>query len=130
MEPIKRKFVAIQPSPSYIARMTRLKLARLAVVGAVLTLAVPLVSYASAPGPTPTRPGTPTDTLTKLDKAKSERSSPTPKKKLKARQTVPTATVHPEFVPDQPWETDFYVENGISGGHAIQLALASFTPRR
>jgi hypothetical protein len=112
----------------------------LAAVSTLLTLAFPLASYANAPGPVkpptatvpqvrPVRPAPPSDTLTKVEKAKSARPAPAPKKKLKARQTVPAPT-RAEFVPDQPWETDFYVENDISGRRAMQLALASFTPRR
>ncbi len=109
--------------------MTRPNLLRLAVVSTLLTLAFPLASYANAPGPVPVHPTSPTDTLTKLDKSKSERPAPAPKKKLKARPTAP-ATPRSDFVPDQPWETEFYVENDISGRRAIQLALASFSPRR
>lgn len=94
----------------------------------IVTLAFPLASYASAPGPLPTHP-IPADTLSKLDKAKSDRAGPASKKKLKARSTTQAPT-RSEFVPDQPWETEFFVENDISGRRAIQIALASFAPRR
>jgi hypothetical protein len=136
----KRNFVAILENVLYIQDMTRPNLVRLAVVSTLLTLAFPLASYANAPGPVkprtvsapqaePVRPAPPSDTLTKLEKAKSARPAPAPKKKLKARQAVPAPT-RAEFVPDQPWETDFYVENDISGRRAMQIALASYTPRR
>ena len=107
--------------------MTRLNLARLAVVGTLITFALPLASHAEEPGPITVK--TPSDTLTKLDKAKSDRPTPTPKKKLKGRQVVP---VQPRatYGPDQPWETEFYVENDIAGQREIQLALASFGRRR
>lgn len=99
-----------------------------------MTIAFPLASYANAPGPTPPHPVTPSvspsDTLAKLEKAKTERSMPTSKKKLKGRQTAPAPATRSDFVPDQPWETEFYVENDISGRRAMQLALASFSPRR
>lgn len=138
--------MAILENVLYIQDMTRPNLVRLAAVSTLLTLAFPLASYANAPGPVkprtmtalqvdlvgpigPVRPAPPSDTLTKLEKAKPARPAPAPKKKLKARQTVPAPT-RAEFVPDQPWETDFYVENDISGRRAMQLALASYTPRR
>lgn len=101
--------------------MTRLNLARLAVVGTLITFALPLASYAEAPGPV--TPRTASDTLTKLDKAKSDR--PAAKKKLKPRQVAP-AQPRANYGPDQPWETEFYVENDIAGRREIQLALASF----
>jgi hypothetical protein len=121
----KRKFVAIAGTPSYIQRMTRLNLARLAMVGTLTAFALPLASHAEEPGPVTLKTGTPSDTLTKLDKAKSERPAPAPKKKLKARQVAP-AQPRSSYGPDQPWETEFYVENDISGQREIQLALASF----
>jgi len=107
--------------------MTRLNLARLAVAGTLIAFALPLASRAEEPGPV--TPKTASDTLTKLDKAKGERPAATPKKKLKARQVVP---VQPRSVygPDQPWETEFYVENDIAGQREIQLALASFAHHR
>lgn len=108
--------------------MTRLNLIRLTVVSTLITLAFPLALYANAPGPVMPHPVTPSDTLTKLDKVKPERTAPAPKKKLKSRQTAP-APSRSEFVPDQPWETEFFVENDVSGRRAIQVALASFAPR-
>jgi hypothetical protein len=111
--------------------MTRPNLLRLAVVSMLLTFAFPLASYANAPGPVTPHPTSPSDTVTKVDKAKSERPAPVPRKKLKARQTTtPAPMTRSEFVPDQPWETEFFVENDISGRRAIQLALATFAPRR
>ncbi|HSU98016.1 MAG TPA: hypothetical protein VLI40_12350 [Gemmatimonadaceae bacterium] len=107
--------------------MTRLNLARLAVVGTLITLALPLASRAEEPGPI--TPKTASDTLTKLDKAKSERPAPAPKKKLKGRQAAP-AQPRSSYGPDQPWETEFYVENDIAGQREIQLALASFGRHR
>lgn len=105
-------------------------LTRLVVAGAILSIALPLAAYASETGPVPIHPTTRSDTLVKLDKTKSERSTPSPKKKLKPSKTTPAGPSRSEYVPDQPWETDFYVENDISGRHAMQLALASFNPRR
>ena len=109
--------------------MARFNLTRLAVAGAILSIALPVAVYASEPGPVPVHPTTRSDTLTKLDKAKSERAAPSPKKKLKPSRTTPSGTSRPEYLPDQPWETEFYVENDISGRQAMQLALASFNPR-
>ncbi len=123
----KRKFVAIAGTSSYIQRMTRLNFARLAVVGTLIAFALPLASHAEEPGPVTVK--TPSDTLTKLDKAKGERPAPAPKKKLKARQVVPVQP-RSSYGPDQPWETEFYVENDIAGQREIQLALASFVHHR
>jgi hypothetical protein len=114
---------------SYIPWMTRLNLVRLAVAGTVLTLAFPLASYASGPGPLTPHPTTPADTLTKLEKSKSDRAAPTARKKLKARQAAPQTSTRPDFVPDQPWETEFYVDNDLPSHSSAQFALASF-PRR
>ena len=75
-------------------------------------------------------PVTPSDTLTKLERAKTERPAPASKKKLKASKTAPAPAARQQYVPDQPWETEFFVENDISGRRAIQIALASFEPRR
>jgi hypothetical protein len=109
--------------------MTRHNLTRLAVVSTLITLAFPLASHASEPGPISPKVVSPADTLTKLEKVKPERVAPTPKKKLKGRQTSPTQS-HSDFGPDQPWETEFYVENDIGGRRELQLALASFSRRR
>jgi hypothetical protein len=117
---------------AYIQGMDRLNLTRVALASTILTLAMPLASYASAPGPTTPRTVVPSDTLTKLDKSKSEHAGSAPRKKLKARQAAPP-TAHPQFVPDQPWETEFYVENDMStssGASPMRFALASFSPRR
>jgi hypothetical protein len=48
---------------------------------------------------------------------------------LKARQAPSAPALRPEFVPDQPWETEFFVDNELPMHHSIQLALASFTSR-
>lgn len=109
--------------------MTRPNILRLVAVSTLLSLASPLASYANTPGPIRQHPASPSDTLSKLEKARLERASPAPKKKLKARQTPSTPALRPEFVPDQPWETDFFVDNEMPVHHSIQLALASFTPR-
>ena len=93
-------------------------------VSTLMAAAVPLASYASEPGPTPKAAS---DTLTKLEKIKPEqRITPNAKKKLKGRQAAP-AQPRAAYGPDQPWETDFYVDNDISGRHDIQIALASFS---
>ena len=93
-------------------------------VSTLMAAAFPLASYASEPGPTPK---TVTDTLTKLEKMKPEqRTAPSGKKKLKGRQAAP-AQPRADYGPDQPWETDFYVDNDISARHDIQIALASFS---
>jgi hypothetical protein len=105
--------------------MTRLTVVRFAVASVVAAAAFPLAAHASEPGPTPK---TVIDTLTKIDKAKSEHAAPTAKKKLKGRQTAPIQP-RSEYLPDQPWETDFYVENDIAGRRGIQVALASFSRR-
>lgn len=105
--------------------MTRLTVVRLAVASVVAAAVFPLAAHASEPGPTP-KPIT--DTLTKIEKGKSDHVAPTAKKKLKERQTAP-AQPRAEYLPDQPWETDFYVENDIVGRREIQVALASFSRR-
>ena len=93
-------------------------------VSTLIVAAFPLASYAGEPGPTPK---TAVDTLTKLEKMKPEqRSTPTTKKKLKGRQIAP-AQPRADYGPDQPWETDFYVDNDIGARHDIQIALASFS---
>ena len=107
--------------------MTRPTLIRLVAASALLSLGFPL-AYASAEGPI-RHPTSPSDTLTKLEKSRSERPSPAPKKKLKARQAPPAPALRPEFVPDQPWETDFFVENEMPARSDVQIALASYRPR-
>jgi hypothetical protein len=126
---VKRKFVANRGTSSYIPRMTRFNLARLAVVGTLITFALPLASHAEEPGPVTPKTTTPSDTLTKLDKAKSDRPAPSSKKKLKGRQAAP-AQPRSSYGPDQPWETEFYVENDIAAQREMQLALASFGRHR
>jgi len=64
----------------------------------------------------------------KVEKGKPEKGSPSPKKKsLKGRQSGPSATSDPrQFVPDQPWETEFFVENDLTiGTHRGLYVLAS-----
>ena len=112
----------------YIEGMTRKGVLRCALAGATFSLAIPLAVTAGETGPT--RAQLPVDTMPKLEKSRNEKQAPSSKKKLKTRATPAGAGVRPEFVPDQPWETDFYVDNDISGRHAIQIALASFPPRR
>jgi hypothetical protein len=126
--------LALRRKAAYIQGMARFSVIRLAVAGAILSVALPAASYAATPdiGPRPSHPVTPNDTLSKLEKPKSERSTPTPapKKKLKPGQATPSPlSPHSLYLPDQPWETEFYVENDISGRRAGQLALASFNPR-
>lgn len=103
--------------------MTRLNLVRLAVVGTIITLSVPVASHAEPLGPTSPKPAS--DTLTKLEKSKADRPAPAPTRKLKARQTSPVPP-RASYGADQPWETEFFVENDIAGRREIQLALASF----
>ncbi len=110
----------------YIEKMTRKGVLRCALAGATLSLVLPLSARAGETGPT----RSPSDTLSKVEKPKTDRQLPATKKKLKPRSTPIGSTLRPEFVPDQPWETDFYVDNDISGRHAIQLALATFPARR
>lgn len=105
--------------------MTRLTVVRLAVASVIAAAVFPLAAFASEPRPSP-KPAT--DTLTKIEKGRSDHVAPTAKKKLKERQTAP-AQPRNEYLPDQPWETDFYVDNDISGRHAIQVALASYSRR-
>ncbi|MDQ6738664.1 MAG: hypothetical protein M3Z30_13325 [Gemmatimonadota bacterium] len=108
--------------------MTRNGLLGYALAGITLSIAIPLSARAAAPGPT--RLQTPSDTLAKVEKARSEKVAPAARKKLKPHATPTTSSTKPDFVPDQPWETDFYVDNDISGRHAIQLAIATFPSRR
>ncbi|MEO7041597.1 MAG: hypothetical protein ABI035_04980 [Gemmatimonadaceae bacterium] len=110
--------------------MARKNLTRLALAGAIFAIALPVAAFASEPGPVPVHPITRSDTLTKLEKPKSERPSPSTNKKLKPSKATPSAPLRHEYLPDQPWETEFYVENDVSGRQAMQVALASFKPRR
>ncbi|MEO7104706.1 MAG: hypothetical protein ABI311_14985 [Gemmatimonadaceae bacterium] len=111
--------------------MARINLTTLAVAGAIFAIALPVAAFASEPGPVPVHPTTVrSDTLTKLEKPKSERPAPSTNKKLKPSKATPSAPLRHEYLPDQPWETEFYVENDVSGRQAMQLALASFNPRR
>lgn len=110
--------------------MARIKLTRLTLAGAILTIALPVAIFASEPAPAPGHPITHSDTLTKLEKPKSERPASSASKKLKPSKATPSAPLRHEYLPDQPWETEFYVENDVSGRQAMQLALASFKPRR
>jgi hypothetical protein len=125
----KSKFMANRRISSYIPWMNRPNVLRLALAGTMLSIALPFALHASEPGPVTPHPTTPADTLTKLEKTKQERTAPASKKKLKGRQAAPSPTTRSEFMPDQPWETEFYVENDVSGRVAMQIAFASFTPR-
>jgi hypothetical protein len=101
-----------------------------AIAGAILSIALPFTAYASEAGPVPAHPITRSDTLAKVEKPKSERPAPSATKtKLKPSKATPSGQLRPEFVPDQPWETEFYVENDIVGRQAMQVAFASTTHR-
>ena len=93
-----------------------------------LSIALPLSARADKSGPT--HVASPSDTLTKVEKARTDKLAPAAKKRLKPHATPASPALKPDFVPDQPWETDFYVDNDVSGRHAIQIALASFPSRR
>lgn len=110
-----------------------------AIAMGMLCIAVPLALYA-APGSTrPTdhvlRPlpgghvsSLASDTVGKVEKGKPEKTAPSPKKKsLKGRQGGPSTTSDPrQFVPDQPWETEFFVQNDLTiGTHRGLYSLAS-----
>lgn len=110
-----------------------------AIATGMLCIAVPLALYAAPGGTRPTddvvRPvssghasALPSDTVGKVEKGKPEKGAPSPKKKsLKGHQSGPSATSDPrQFVPDQPWETEFFVENDITvGAHRGLYVLAS-----
>ncbi len=115
-----------------------------AIATGMLCIAVPLALYAAPGGSRPidhihTDPivrsvssghasALPSDTVGKVDKGKPEKGAPSPKKKaLKGRQSGPSATSDPrQFVPDQPWETEFFVENDLTVGAPRRLyVLAS-----
>ncbi len=106
-----------------------------ATAGTMLCIAIPIALYASPGGaadptvrpvptgrvsrtPTPVRarPSTASDTVIKGEKGRTERVSPASRKKLlKGRQVAPAPTSDPrQFVPDQPWETEFLVDNGAT----------------
>lgn len=77
---------------------------------------------------TPARPSTRSDTVGKSEKGKPEHGAPAPRRKLlKGRQTSPAAASDPrQYVPDQPWETEFFVENDvIQPPHSALMMLAS-----
>lgn len=113
-----------------------------AIATGMLCIAVPLALYAAPGGTRPidhvdhsVRPissghasALPSDTVGKVEKGKTEKGAPSPKKKsLKGRQSGPSATSDPrQFVPDQPWETEFFVENDLTiGAHRGLYVLAS-----
>lgn len=111
-----------------------------AIATGMLCIAVPLALYAAPGGTRPTdhiavRPvpsghasALPSDTVGKVEKGKTAKGAPSPKKKsFKARQSGPSATPDPrQFVPDQPWETEFFVENDLTvNAHRGLYVLAS-----
>ena len=112
----------------YIQKMTRKGLLAYLLAGMTLSIALPLSARADKTGPT--HVASPSDTLTKVEKARTYKVAPATKKRLKPHATPASPALKPDFVPDQPWETDFYVDNDVSGRHAIQIALASFPNRR
>ena len=107
--------------------MAQHNLTRLAIAGAILSIALPLVAHAGEVGPSP-HPITRSDTLTKVDKPKTERQAPSTTKKLKSSKSTPSGQLHSVYLPDQPWETEFYVENDVVGRQAMQVAFASSRP--
>lgn len=98
------------------------------VAGALLVLSSPLVAHADPKPVTPPRP-TPSDTAQRNDAA--HRQAPARKKQVKARPstTPPAGPDARQFIPDQPWETEFFVDNYVPGSHrgAPRLTLASVT---
>lgn len=113
--------------------MTRLTFIQASIVAVTISAAVPIAtSAASAPpeceaGATHCRP-VPADTA-KADKGKSDHAS-SAKRKLKAHQnaTIPSQLDPHQFVPDQRWETEFFVENGRVSQPHHTVAVAAFFP--
>lgn len=95
-----------------------------AIASGLLFIAIPLALRAapgeidpSGPVLRPSHvPTVPSDTVTKVEKGKSDKGgSPVKKKSLKGRQAGPSGTSDPrQFLPDQPWETEFFVENDLT----------------
>jgi len=93
----------------------------------LLCIAIPLALHAAPgavlpperlprSGPNVRTPAVPSDTVVKVEKGKAEKGASNGRKKsLKARQPSTGSTPDPrQFVPDQRWETEFFVENDLT----------------
>ncbi len=111
-------------------RLTQIR-ASIAAIVVIAAAAVPLAASAATPlhavDPTHVKP-VPSDTASRIDKVKGEHASQT-KKKLKGRQggTVSNQLDPKQFIPDQRWETEFFVENDLTTQQHGIFALAAFT---
>lgn len=86
----------------------------------------------AAIGPARRSGPTPTDTSSKRERGKSERVPATLRRrtqKTKSGATIaPQAGPSGQYVPDQPWETEFFVQNTLPTRH-YAVSLASFERR-
>jgi hypothetical protein len=89
-------------------------------LGVALALSAPAVAHAD---PRPTHPATSDTASVRSDGARKDHKAPaTPAKKKPAAKARPNGTPSstPEsrqYVPDQPWETEFFVDNYVPGAH-------------
>jgi hypothetical protein len=114
-----------------------------AIAAGMLCVAMPLALPASPSGPTGAHrllgraPSevVPSDTA-KGDKGKNDKAPPVINrgKSLKGRRSSPAAPPNTrQYIPDQPWETVFFVDNDMTGSHPgaiVTFASVIVPPRR
>lgn len=103
----------------------------MAFTGVVLA-ATPLALHAASTQP-PTRPherAAMSDTV-KIEKGKGDHAQRFHgRRRLKPRATPNAGELDPRLLPDQPWETEFYVENDLSQASLREMArLATYRIR-
>lgn len=82
----------------------------------------------------PARRGVPpaTDTSAKRERGKSERVPTGPRRRIQKAKSgaagAPQSSAGGQYVPDQPWETEFFVQNTLPTRHYV-IRLASFEPK-
>lgn len=110
-----------------LSRMTVAPRFQVAVATGLLCIAIPLALYAAPGGARPPErlprsgpdvrgPAVRSDTVAKAEKGKADKGAQNPRKRsLKGKQPSTGTTSDPrQFVPDQPWETEFFVENDLT----------------
>ncbi len=112
---------------TYITGMTVAPRLQVAIATGLLCIALPLALHAAPggawplerlprSGPNVRAPAVRSDTVAKVEKGKAEKGVQNPRKRsLKGKQPSTGTTPDPrQFVPDQPWETEFFVENDLT----------------
>lgn len=73
---------------------------------------------------------TPSDTV-KGAKVRDERRAPArPRLRRGGSGSAPAVRIDPRLVPDQPWETEFYVENDLPVASRAFARAAAYVPQR